>query len=216
MQRLGINDIKQIVRDIKIIMDENRDNLIALDSMMGDGDLGITMAKAFTAADEETNQSDEKLPGKMLMKIGMGMAKAAPSTMGTLMATGFMRGGKAIGDVEMIDLAALARFFDAFTNGIIERGKSKPGNKTIIDVLYPATIALRDAEKNNKTLDAGIADAYEAAQKGMEDSKQMKAQHGRAAYYQDASIGKQDAGATVGLLMIESIYKYSKKDFAQS
>jgi hypothetical protein len=35
----------------------------------------------------------------------------------------------------------------------------------------------------------------------------MKAQHGRAAYYQDASIGRVDGGATVGLLLIEGFYK---------
>jgi hypothetical protein len=35
----------------------------------------------------------------------------------------------------------------------------------------------------------------------------MKALHGRAAYYQDASIGKQDGGATVGFLMVEGFYR---------
>jgi hypothetical protein len=44
----------------------------------------------------------------------------------------------------------------------------------------------------------------------MEESKQMKAQHGRAAYYQDSSIGKQDASAALGLLFIEVFYEYCK------
>ncbi|MDP9043118.1 MAG: Dak phosphatase, partial [Bacteroidota bacterium] len=36
----------------------------------------------------------------------------------------------------------------------------------------------------------------------------MKAQHGRAAYYQDNSIGKQDGGATVGMYIIEGFYNH--------
>jgi dihydroxyacetone kinase-like protein len=208
MDAINIEDIKSIIRNIKSIMDDKRDYLIELDGVMGDGDLGITMTKAFTAAAEEVERSDEKIPGKLLMKAGMAMAKAAPSTMGTLMATGFMRGGKALAEDEAIGITELAIFFDAFTNVIMERGKSKPGNKTILDVLFPITISLQDAVKNNMNLKDGIVLAFHAAQKGLEDSKQMKAQHGRAAYYQDASIGKQDGGATVGLFLIEGFYKY--------
>ncbi len=208
MNELNINDIKSIIRDLKIIMDEKRDYLIELDSAMGDGDLGITMTKGFTAANEEAERSEETVPGKLLMKLGMVMAKSAPSTMGTLMATGFMRGGKAISETETIGLAELASFFEAFANGIMERGKSKPGNKTVVDILYPAAQTLLEAEKNNDSLEEGITKAFKAARQGLEDSKQMKAQYGRAAYYQDDSVGKQDAGATVGLFFIEGFYQY--------
>ncbi len=210
MERLNIEDIRSIVRNLKIKMDAKRDYLIELDSAMGDGDLGITMSKAFTAAKDEAERSAEILPGKLLIKLGMAMAKAAPSTMGTLMATGYMRGGKAIGDIESLGTGELAGFMDAFVNGILERGKSKPGNKTIIDTLYPAAQSLLQAQRNNKSLKEGIAEAYTAANRGMEESNQMKAQHGRAAYYQDSSIGKQDAGATVGLLFIEVLYEYCR------
>ena len=208
MEQLNIQDIKHIIHDIKIIMDENRNFLIELDSVMGDGDLGITMTNGFSAANEEASKSEEKIPGKLLMKIGMAIAKAAPSTMGTLVATGFMRGGKAIGEIELIGLNELQIFFDAFTNGIMERGKSKPGNKTIIDTLYPATIALSNAQKNNQSLADGITAAFGAAQKGVEDSKQMKAEYGRAGYYQNESIGKQDGGATVGMLILKGFHEY--------
>lgn len=210
MTKLNVNDVRTIIRNLKIKMVEKRDYLIELDAAMGDGDLGITMSKAFTAASEEAERSEEILPGKLLIKLGMVMAKTAPSTMGTLMATGFMRGGKAIGDTESLGTEEISIFMEAFTQGIIERGKSKPGNKTIIDVLYPATQSLLEAQRNNKSLKEGTAAAYTAANRGMEESKQMKAQHGRAAYYQDGSIGRQDAGATVGFLFIEVLYEYCK------
>ncbi len=48
--------------------------------------------------------------------------------------------------------------------------------------------------------------AHKAAREGVEKTKSMKAQHGRAAYYQEKSIGAVDAGATVGALILEGFY----------
>ena len=196
METLRIKDIQSIFLQIKNIIDLNQDKLMELDSVMGDGDLGFTMTKAFTAALEEADKSEEKIPGKLLTRLGMVIAKTSPSTMGTLVATGFMKGGKSIDSLEEIGPEALAVFFEAFVRSIMERGKSVPGNKTIIDTLYPAAEALRLYV--NKSLAEQISIAREASLKGLEASTKMKAQHGRAAYYQDDSIGKQDGGATVG------------------
>jgi phosphoenolpyruvate---glycerone phosphotransferase subunit DhaL len=211
MQSLKTEDIKTILRELKGSMDKNQELLGQLDGVMGDGDLGLTMTKAFTAAAEEAERSDEPLPGKLLMRLGAVIAKAAPSTMGTLVATGFMRGGKALESVTQISSAELATFFDAFVKGIMERGKSAPGNKTIIDTLYPAARALLAAASAFEPLPDAAGRAFVAAYQGLEDSKQMKAQYGRAAYYQDASIGRQDGGATVGLLIVEGFYKVIAK-----
>ena len=54
-----------------------------------------------------------------------------------------------------------------------------------------------------KTLPDGIQMAYLAAREGVENTKSMKAQHGRAAYYQEKSIGVIDAGATVEAFIFE-------------
>lgn len=204
---MRIDDIKSIFKSLLIIMTAEKELLTQLDSVMGDGDLGITMTKAFLAAEAEVDKTEERIPGKLFIRAGVAMAKAAPSTMGTLLATGFMRGGKAVESMTEIDLEGLAVFFESFANGIMERGRSAPGNKTIVDVLVPMAHSLQRAVRENKNLIMGMEDAYAAAQSGLHTSTQMKAQHGRAAYYQDASIGKQDGGATVGLFLAEGFYK---------
>jgi dihydroxyacetone kinase-like protein len=206
METLRIKDIQSIILQIKNIIDSNQDKLMELDGVMGDGDLGFTMTRAFAAAHEEADKSEEKIPGKLLTRLGMVIAKASPSTMGTLVATGFMKGGKSIDSYEEISPEGLAVFFEAFTRSIMERGKSVPGNKTIIDTLFPAAEALRISV--NKSLVEAISAAREASLKGLEASTKMKAQHGRAAYYQDDSIGKQDGGATVGTYIIEGFYRH--------
>ena len=203
MQELRVEDIKSIILRIKTIIDLHQDFLMQLDSVMGDGDLGFTMTKGFAAASQEARESEENFPGKMLIRIGMVIAKTSPSTMGTLVATGFMKGGKALGETEVIDPEALARFFESFVNSIMERGKSAPGNKTIVDSLHPAAEAFRAAVNNHESLNSAITAARDASLKGLEASTQMKAQHGRAAYYQENSIGRQDGGATVGTYIME-------------
>lgn len=206
MEVLRIKDIQSIILQIKNIIDSNQDKLMELDSVMGDGDLGFTMTKALTAAHEEADKSEEKIPGKLLTRLGMVIAKTSPSTMGTLVATGFMKGGKSIDSYEEIGPEAMAVFFETFVSSIMERGKSVPGNKTIIDSLFPAAEALRLSV--NSSLAEGITAARDASLKGLEASTKMKAQHGRAAYYQDDSIGKQDGGATVGTFIVEGFYRH--------
>ncbi len=83
------------------------------------------------------------------------MAKAAPSTMGTLTATGFLRGGKALESAEAIGTAEAAAFWRAFANGIAERGKAKVGDKTILDVLDPLARALEAQAEAGAPLGAG-------------------------------------------------------------
>ena len=128
METLGIKDIQSIILQIKNIVDSNQDKLMELDSVMGDGDLGFTMTKAFAAARDEADKSEEKIPGKMLTRLGMVIAKTSPSTMGTLVATGFMKGGKSIDSYEEVGPEELAVFFESFVRSIMERGKSVPGH----------------------------------------------------------------------------------------
>lgn len=202
MELFDINGIGSVLAQLKQSMDDQRDRLTELDRAMGDGDLGLTMTKAFTVAEETASTASETLPGKLLMRVGMAVAQAAPSTMGTLVGTGFMRGGRAIGEAERITVREMATFLRAFTDGIMERGKTKLGNKTIVDSLHPATVAMEKACAEGKSLTEALADALAAAEEGNEAAKQMKAEHGRAAVFQDQTIGKEDAGAYVGVLII--------------
>lgn len=201
MGSLDKNDIIKILQNLKQLFNDSKDFLVDLDSKMGDGDLGLTMSKAFTAAHDELVNTEETDIGKIFIKAGMVMAKAAPSTMGTLMATGFMRGGKSIAGKEEISTADLVDFFQAFVGGIMERGKSKPGEKTVVDSLKPAADAL-EALKGEDPQKA-LQEALLSAERGLEASKDMIAKHGRIAYYKEQSKGQQDPGATAGVILVK-------------
>ena len=202
-QTITVAQVRTALTKLRQIMDANRDRLIELDNDLGDGDLGLTMTKGFAAAADEATHSEETEPGRLLMKAGMQMAKAAPSTMGTLLATGLMRGGKAMGNQPGNATEQMDTFLKAFVKGSMERGKAARGNKTIVDSLGPAADALTEAAAQGATLAEGLAQAQDAARAGEIAAREMQAQHGRAAYYQEQSIGKPDGGAVVGVLIIE-------------
>jgi dihydroxyacetone kinase-like protein len=208
MESLGIGDIKAIMAGIAGIMMDKKDELIRLDGAMGDGDLGLTMEKAFLAAMEEAEISEEKDAGKLLMKIGMTIARTAPSTMGTLIATGFMSGGKVVADASALGPMEVAAFFEAFVAGIMQRGKSKPGEKTIVDVLHPAAQAITDAVAAGAGLPEAFRACRAAAAKGLAATKDMIAQHGRVAYYQEQSKGREDPGAVAGTYFLQGFCDY--------
>ncbi|MDK2799347.1 MAG: phosphoenolpyruvate---glycerone phosphotransferase subunit DhaL [Clostridiales bacterium] len=208
MNTLRAKEIKQIFNALADLMSEKKEWLIELDGIMGDGDLGLTMSTGFIKASEGLKDFEEQDVGKLFAKAGMIFAQSVPSTMGTLMATGLMKGGKAIQGKQEVYLSDMAQMLNEFVEGIMARGKAKPGDKTIIDSLYPAVQALKSAAEEQKSLKEGLTLAYQAAVQGVEETKNMISKHGRAAYYQEKSLGKQDPGATVGMLFIKAFTDY--------
>jgi dihydroxyacetone kinase-like protein len=194
-------DFVALLSRLKALMEEKKDFLIALDGQVGDSDLGLTMSKGFAAAADTVAGSSEPA-AKVLIRAGMAMAKAAPSTMGTLVATGLMRGGKALEGVDAAGTAEVHRFWEAFLNGILERGKAQPGDKTVIDALVPAVRALAQAAGEGAALPAALRAAATAAEGGVEATRAMVAQRGKAAAFQERTRGLPDAGATVGALIL--------------
>lgn len=205
MDTLNRVDLVPLFESLRDVFVAQRDFLIDLDGKVGDSDLGLTMNKAFIAAYESVAANSTDPVGRTIQLAGMAMSKAAPSTMGTLVATGFMRGGKALESVSSIGTAEMSLFWLAFLNGVVERGKAKQGEKTLIDVLAPVSGSLVASAEARATLLEALTLATEAAAKGLEATKEMIAQHGKAACFQEQTLGLQDAGATVGFIIADTL-----------
>ncbi len=207
MEKITKAALKIILKHIMDVMEEEKQFLIELDGSMGDGDLGLTMCSGFQAVYKEIDNIEDEDLGKVIMKLGMKMNSTVPSTMGTLISTCFVKAApKAKGKTELTlqDFAAMGR---AGVAGIMVRGKSKAGDKTMLDALLPAVEALEFAVIAGKTMKLGQQDALAAAEIGVEKTKAMQSVHGRAAYYAEKSIGKQDPGATAVMFIIKGIVR---------
>lgn len=206
MNVLTASDLINLFGNWKQLFAEQREFLIALDGKVGDSDLGITMSKAFAAASDAVSEEGEAAGiAKLLRTAGATMARVAPSTMGTLTATGFLRASKACDGLNELGTAEVAGFWRAYRDGIAERGKAKLGDKTLLDVLDPIAVTLEAQAAAGASLQDALSAAAKAAEDALEATKSMVAQHGKAAAFQEKTVGLQDAGATVGVLLITSM-----------
>ncbi len=72
-------------------------------------------------------------------------------------------------------------------------------------MLDPIALTLEAQPAVGTSLAEALAAAAKAAEDALEATKTMVAQHGKAAAFQEKTIGLQDAGATVGMLLITSM-----------
>jgi dihydroxyacetone kinase len=187
-----------------------RERLNDLDAAMGDGDTGISVSKGGAALAEFSNANplnDGDDIGKYLANAGMALNRAAPSTMGTLLATALMRMGKEAKGASSLDATLLARMLAAADTGIQERGKAKPGDKTIVDALHPAAEAFAAAVERGEDLSQAARAMLEAARRGCEAATPLRSNVGRASWVGERTAGKPDPGAVLCVEILEALLK---------
>lgn len=195
--------VKTGIRKISRIMAENKDYLIKLDQQNGDGDLGVSMSEGFEAAVVFVEGTSETDLGKILMQTGGVFNEAAPSSLGTIISFAFMGMAKSLKGKTEAGLPEFAEAVMAGVQKIMDKAGSKPGEKTILDSIYPAAESLL-ADRDGDFKEA-LRNAAEKAAEGSESTRSMKSVHGRAAYYGEKSIGLLDGGSVVGRLIFEAL-----------
>lgn len=167
------------------------------DRNLGDGDHGLGMQRGLTAAREKlaTLPDDGSVTiDKLFSTVGMAMMSSMGGASGAIFGTLFRDGGKALAGQETFGSPELALFLRAACDGVMARGKAKPGDKTMIDALHPAAAAAAAAAAG-EPLSAALAAVVAAAEAGCEGSKAMIAVFGRARSLGEGAIGFTDAGA---------------------
>jgi dihydroxyacetone kinase-like protein len=197
--------IVDAIRHVRQLMEDNKEYLIELDSAIGDGDLGLTMTKGFNAALESAEAYEDNDLGIMLKRIGFAIAKAAPSTMGTLTATAFIGAGKTVEGANTLNADQVALCFRSMAESVSSRGKANEGDKTLLDVLLPVARAVESSDSSD--ICERLEVAVEVAKSSLENTKLMMNQHGKAAVFREKSIGLLDPGAAAVTIMIEGFYR---------
>ncbi len=172
---------------------------------MGDGDLGLTMTKGFAAAKEYADQSEETDIGKFFIRVGMAFFKSCPIYNGHLNRVSVYSGREGGGIINGIDRKNFCTFTKGFCDGVMDRGHCKPGDRTIVDVLYAASEGGKKAAIEAKSIQEIISAVNQASQEALEKTKTMFPTTGKALYHSDKAIGKPDQGAVVGMIIYKSL-----------
>jgi phosphoenolpyruvate---glycerone phosphotransferase subunit DhaL len=99
----------------------------------------------------------------------------------------------------------LAHAFDAAVEAIAALGRAAPGDKTMLDALVPASLALHRSMEEGDGLPAALSRALEAAALGAEETRPLVARRGRASYLGERSAGHLDPGAASSLLLVQAL-----------
>ncbi len=198
--------VKGWMRECASSISDQRDYLTQLDAAIGDADHGANMTRGFAAVEAKLEGLDSATPpGRVLVAAGSVLVSTVGGASGPLWGSGLRRAGKALGESETVDGAALASALEAALAAIVELGAAEPGDKTIVDALGPACSALRGAVEAGRPLGEGLAEARSAAEDGMRSTVPMLARKGRASYLGERSIGHQDPGATSAALIVAAL-----------
>lgn len=184
---------------------DNQEYLLALDQAVGDGDLGITLAKIAVALREYAAATPTDDLGKFLAGAGMAANRVGSSSMGTLLATALMRAGKearGLGEVTPHQLAAMLAAAD---QGVIERGKAQMGDKTLVDALHPAAEAFAAAVAGGSDLPAAGLALLRAAEEGRDRVTPLQSRIGRASWVGERTIGQVDPGCAALVIIFQAI-----------
>jgi phosphoenolpyruvate---glycerone phosphotransferase subunit DhaL len=208
--KFTLADITALLNKVAADMKSRVEELRELDSVIGDGDLGITIELAAGALSDTLATLKPNDLGELFLKAGLNINKVSPSTFGTLLAAGFMGTAKVVKGKKEITVADFAAMGDGAIDGIKMRGKAEVGDKTMLDSLVPAVNAFKDKMKGSAfapSMDAGV----KASEGGMNATVNMTAKHGRASRHQGGTVKIRDGGATAVYYIIDSFVRHVKE-----
>jgi len=165
------------------------DEFNAADGKVGDGDLGITILNGL----EEINNNIEKFTDDLsinFMLCSQAFVKKSGSSFGTLIAFSFMNISKNLKGKNICDNIDIITMIDTAMSTIQERGKTKVGDKTILDTLDFISRNLKATKNNINYPELFKSSANEA----LNAFKGKKILIGRARMFEDKTKDLDDPG----------------------
>ncbi len=198
------HDVLAWIEALQQIYADNRERLTELDAAIGDADHGINMDRGFTAVKAELARNEPADIRSALETAARVLIRTVGGAAGPLYGTFFLRAGAACAGKPQLEPADVVAMFQAGVEGLQQRGKAVPGDKTMVDALLPALAAMRGSLEPGKDLAAILAGAAAEAEAGMLATILMQARKGRASYLGPRSVGHQDPGATSAYLLLKT------------
>ena len=165
------------------------DEFNAADGKIGDGDLGITILNGL----EEINNNIEKFTDDLsinFMLCSQAFVKKSGSSFGTLIAFSFMNISRNLKGKNTCDNKDIITMIDTAMSTIQERGKTKVGDKTILDTLDFISRNLKATKDNINYPELFKSSAKEA----LNAFKGKKILIGRARMFEDKTKDLDDPG----------------------
>jgi dihydroxyacetone kinase len=194
------------LRAVSAALQKAEHTLTELDSVVGDGDIGLSLTRGARAVDAALPDLDTAHPAAALHALASILRRELGGTSGPLYAAFVVRGASHLAERDEVDSpAAWAAAFRAGIEGVQTLGGGKAGDRTMLDAMIPAADAMDAAIARGDAAPAILRAAVEAAQAGVEATRQMRPRLGRSSYLGDRTLGHADPGAFAVALWLEAI-----------
>ncbi len=191
--------IKSIVRAVAEQVIASAPELTALDQAIGDGDHGTNMKRGFEAVLGKLDTIGTQPLDEALKTIGKTLVMTVGGASGPLYGSFFLAAGDALHSKRMPD--DIADVFARGVDAVSARGRSKPGEKTMLDVLCPVLETLKTGAGCPDLIARVRATATEAVARTIS----MQAAKGRASYLGPRSVGHVDPGARSSCVLLHAV-----------
>ena len=182
----------------------------SLDRAIGDGDHYINIKRASEVVASMVNELAPLKSQVAFEKIGNKLLSSMGGASGILFASFFIGMAKFIqlnNDKanELNSNLEHAAMFAYGVQSLMMRGKSNVGEKTMLDVLVPASTTFTHAAAQGKNIVEICKEVKNAADEGLEYTRDLVATKGRAASLGERAIGHLDPGAKSCQVMIHAV-----------
>ena len=192
---------------------ESRDLLTEADRQIGDGDHGTGMALGMQKVKDKLSGLDAVDVYALFDTAGKTMLMSMGGASGVIFGTLWMGGAKGKGPAAEMDAAEFAQLMLDSLAAIKQRGKAAVGDKTMVDALEPAALALQ--EYAGQGFSAMLEQAEQAAEAGKEATCGYIAKYGRAKTLGERALGYPDAGAISVVLIFGAMRAFWTQSNAQ-
>ena len=205
MPTASLGDVEAVVRITAQVCVDNEKYFGELDSVVGDGDFGYSMARGFELVVRDWDGFDRSDIGTFLKKIAVVITSRIGGTSGPLWGTALLRAASTAGAVGSLEPAQIVAMLRASIEGIKARGRSDVGDKTLLDALVPTVDTIEQRIAAGADTAATLRAAAATAREHAEATRSMQAMRGRASYTGERSIGSLDAGAVAVAVIFEAL-----------
>ena len=191
------------LKNIEEKITKQKDEIEKLDQEIGDGDHIFNILRGLKEALSLKDELKSESTDVVFKKIGMKIMTTVGGSSGALFSTLLIGMSKKYNS-DLNDLKNLTNMFSEGVESMKNRGKSDIGEKTMLDVLIPVAMKLKEI-KDEKDMKIIANQIKKIAEKGMLTTKDMVATKGRASFLGERAKGHIDPGARSSQLAIEAI-----------
>jgi dihydroxyacetone kinase len=166
-----------------------------LDRIVGDGDIGTSLARGADELMRRLPLCPLDDPAKTLEIVGQATQHALGGTSGPLYAVLCLRAASRLRGGPLAEARHWARAFRDAVEAVAELGDARPGDRTMLDSLVPASDAFARAIDSGEPVAQSVRAAARAAHAGAEATAGMLPRKGRSSYLASRALGHVDPGA---------------------